>query len=316
MPEDDMVEMIDRYVSRTLRFVDRVSNGLGMNCQNAYVPCMKIRLVATSRGLVLAGLAFCHSAFADDEVREWRSTNGKSVRGELIEVRDGKAIIRPETRLIEAPLIKLAETDREIAIAWGKKQERIQADRAAADLLLAKSKPLGKALIGSTLIAKGKSLVPYELKNISKIEYVLLYLILPTTTGDVDNLNRLYKRLKNRYDNFEFIALASAKTTEEATALFIEAEIEFPVVLPNRLNGEGAQPLSQLYSRNVAPQIAVIDADGRIVSDSYRAQNPDDKKRGKEGEWTGPKQEMKQPLSDLQKLLRGASKGTGEDSDE
>lgn len=269
---------------------------------------MKIRSFAVPGCLAILSGAFLHLASADDNVREWRSSSGKVVRGELIAVRDGKAIIRPETKLIEAPLDKLAQSDREFAEAWGKKQEKLLADRAAADLLLAKTTPFGKALIGSTLIRKGKGLVPYEVKNISKLEYLLVYVTADGSTSDVDTLNRLYKRLKNRYDNVEFVAISYGESSEKVKEIFVDAEFDFPVAPPNMLRSEGTEMLRQLYSRKIAPQIAVLDSNGQIVSDSYRAPDPDAKERaGKDKEWKGPKQDMKQPITDLQKLLRASS---------
>ena len=277
---------------------------------------MKFRPFTLSGALTLALGAFYSVASADDNVREWRSASGAVVKGELIEVRDGKAIIRPATKLIEAPLDKLAQTDQEYVTAWAKKQERILADRAEADLLLAKTKPLGKALIGRTVIIRDKQLVPYEVKDVSMLDYVLLYLTQEGVTNDVDTLNRLYKRLKSRYDNVEFVAMSFGKTTAEANQTLVDAGVEFPIVPQNFLNSEGAEALSQLYTRKIVPQIAVIDAAGQIVADSYLAPDPDAKpKKGKEVEWTGPKQDMKQPIEDLQKLLRATSKA-GEDEKE
>ncbi|MCB1094994.1 MAG: hypothetical protein R3F19_15460 [Verrucomicrobiales bacterium] len=270
---------------------------------------MKFRFITLSQALILGSGAWLSAASADDTIREWRSASGSVVRGELIEVRDGKAIIRPETKLIEAPLDKLAQADQEYAAVWAKKQERIIADRAEADLLLAKTKPLGKALIGRTVTIRDKQLVPYEVKDVSKLDYVLLYLTQEGVTNDVDTLNRLYKRLKSRYDNVEFVAMAYGKTTTEANQALIDAGVEFPIAPQNMLNSEGAEALTQLYARKVVPQIAVIDAAGQIVADSYRAPDPDAKKKeGKSGEWTGPKQDLKEPVAELQKLLRALTK--------
>ncbi|MGK0186830.1 MAG: hypothetical protein ACI9R3_002614 [Verrucomicrobiales bacterium] len=283
---------------------------------NAYDPPMKIRSFVIPGCLTVVGLAFSHFASADDaedKVRGWRSASGTIIKGELIAVRDGKAIIRPETKLIEAPLSQLAKSDRELALAWEKKQIKILADREEADLLLAKSKPMGKALIDRTLIRKGKGLVPYNVKNTSKLDYLLVYVTSEGLTGDVDTLNRLYKRLKNRYDNFEFVAIAFGDSSEEVKDTFLEAGVEFPVSPPNMLRSEGAEFLRQLYSRKVAPQIAILDSSGQIVSDSYREADAEAKERAKKsgGEVKAPKQDLKKPLDDFQKLLRD-SYSTGE----
>ena len=275
---------------------------------------MKTRTALFAGCLAAAGWTFTPVILADEdnEVREWRSLSGKVIKGELIGVQDGKAIIRPETKLIHAPLHKLRESDRDFAEAWAKKQERLLADRAEADLLLAKSKPLGKALVGNTVKVQGKSIVPHTIKDISKVQFVLVYYSKAGAAGDVDSLNRLYKRLKNRYDNVEFVAIASTNSTAEADEFFIDAGIQFPAVRPNKLKGEGSRPLTQVFSRRVVPQIIVIDSTGKIVSDSYRAPDPEDKRQASsDGQWRGPKQDLKQPVEDLQKLLRAVSKGDG-----
>ena len=73
---------------------------------------MKTQSARIAFRLASAGCLLTAVVVADENSREWRSSSGKVVRGELVAVRDGKAIIRPETKLIEAPLDKLAETDR------------------------------------------------------------------------------------------------------------------------------------------------------------------------------------------------------------
>lgn len=218
------------------------------------VTIMKTPSTLIFGALALAGCTCLLSVSVADDVREWRSTNGKSVRGELIGVRDGKAIIRPETKLIEAPLSKLRETDREYVIKWGKRQEKFMADRAEADLLLAKSRPLGKALIGRTVIVNGRSVENFEIKNISKIEYVLIYFAREDAIRHIDELNRLYKRLKNRYDNFEFIALIVADTKAENDAVLVGEKVQFPAVRSGSLNTDDTKMLSQLYQRQIVPQ--------------------------------------------------------------
>jgi hypothetical protein len=267
----------------------------------------------------LAVLAIClgpvqHAPAQDgDKVRNWRSTNGKSIRGELIEVRDGKAIIRPATKLIEAPLDKLTQTDREYVEAWKVENEKLMKERAEADQIIAQQKPLGKALMGRTVIVKGKKVENYKVENIGKLKYVLLYRATDESNQHVDELNGLYRRLKSRYDSVEFIAIAYGKNAEKCDAFLINNEIKFPAVRMSSLNIQGVQPITQLFDRTVVPQIAVIDASGKIVSDSYNAPDPEKEKKrrnGKDGEWTGPKQDYKRAIDGIVKLLRDAAKKT------
>ena len=108
--------------------------------------------------LVAAGSAiiFPIDLVGDDSIRSWRSTGGKTIQGELVEVRDGKAIIRPAVKLIEAPLDKLSQTDQNFVRDWQKEREKELEARKEADQLLARSRPLGKMLIGRTVIGKGQ----------------------------------------------------------------------------------------------------------------------------------------------------------------
>ena len=271
---------------------------------------MKTRAFLSALGILFLCSGTTRIAFGD-EVRNWRSTNGKSIRGEIIDVRDGKAIIRPATKLIEAPLDKLVQSDREYIEKWQVEHERRKKELEQAEIMIAMQKPLGKALIGRTVIVKGRKVEQYKLKNVKKLKYVLLYRATPETNKHVGQLNKLYKRLRGRYDNFEFIAIGYGRSAKEADDFLLENEIEFPAVRMTSLNRQGVEPIAQLFDRPIVPQIAVIDASGKIISDSYVPEDPANrrkKKNSNDNEWTGPNQNYNTPMDDIAKLVRDAAK--------
>ena len=136
---------------------------------------------------------------------------------------------------------------------------------------------------------------------------MLLYFFNDETAKHAEDLTRLYKRLKGRYETFEFIALPYAEKSAEADELLIEHKINFPAVRRASWNGQGAEPIGKVLNRGVIPQIAVIDVEGNIVSDSYMAPDPDED-GGKNGQRSVPKQDYERPQKEIQKLLRDAAK--------
>jgi len=110
------------------------------------------------------------------EVRKWTSADdaSKTFEGEMTAAKGDTVTIKMKTgRVMNVPLSKLSQEDKDYVTAQAKAKEEAAATAAAAEKL--KSGEVAKAISGKTVILDGKKLKKHDVFAAKAPEYYLLY---------------------------------------------------------------------------------------------------------------------------------------------
>lgn len=158
----------------------------------------------------------------------------------------------------------------------------------------APSQELEKSVIQKNLedklvILQSGRLVPFENKKLDGVKYYAVYFSAhwcPPCRKFTPELVSFYKRMKNKYPEFELVFMSSDKGSKEMNAYMKEYYMRWPAVSFDLV--KGGTDLSKYQSGGI-PNLVLIDSEGNVLSSSYE-----------DGRYVGPQKVLK----DISKTLK------------
>ena len=232
-------------------------------------------------------LALLFPVSLQSEDRTWTSTTGSTMRGEIVGVKDGKALIRPVTPPKAVPISSLSKRDQEYIEQWQKDEAERIATARAIELERHMNTPLLKGLKGNLQrLDEDDKLVPYEPRDPGKLNLIAIYYSAATWDGKqvpnpvLKDLSKLYSRMLRRYSHFE-VVLYPLDTRETDVINFMKEEkITFPVMKHSEVMKEAGMAVRQPFPGTI-PALILLDRTGKMLVNSA------DRSKGKPTTWSG-----------------------------
>ncbi len=262
----------------------------------------RVALIGFLAGLTGGMAATAVEPSEADDYRLWKDTRGKAVKAKIVGVEDGKVILAPPVKNLEVPLSSLSPEDRALAEAWAKRasEDRSLLDNARLDQIF--NTPILKALRGSLYKFADGKLEPYAIEQPEELKWVAVYYTQSHDDQFVASLSKSYERLRRRTPAFEMVMI-SFDATEAAMLKYMKDEgVTFPVI-DLVLGKRGVSPeIQQAFNQKIVPQLTIFDTAGQVLATSYKSDED--------------RTQILDTLDELEKLLRSARRGGGDEAGE
>jgi len=159
-----------------------------------------------------------------------------------------------------------------------------------APLLSAAEGPVFSALKDDLVVADGKKLKKFDESALAQTKYYAIYYSAAwcgPCRAFTPDLVKWYKRNKNENPHFELIFVSSDRSEEDMAAYMKEDDMAWPALDFNK--NKSNRTLTQ-YAGNGIPCLVFVDAEGKVLSDSYEGKS-----------YVGPRK----VLADMEKTLKG-----------
>jgi len=140
-----------------------------------------------------------------------------------------------------------------------------------APLLSAAEGPVFSALKDDLVVADGKKLKKFDESALAQTKYYAIYYSAAwcgPCRAFTPDLVKWYKRNKNENPHFELIFVSSDRSEEDMAAYMKEDDMAWPALDFNK--NKSNRTLTQ-YAGNGIPCLVFVDAEGKVLSDSYEA---------------------------------------------
>ena len=232
-----------------------------------------------------AAIGLLCPSIASSQERTWTSTSGSTMRGEIVGVKDGKALIRPVTPAKPIPISSLSKRDQEFIENWQKEEAERLKTAKAIDLERHMNTPLLKAVKGNLQKMEDEKLVAYEIPNPGKLSLIAVYYTANKWEGKkvsnpaMKDLSKLYRRLVRRYPHFEMVLFPFDERETDLIEFMEEEEILFPTLKHAEVMKESGMALRATFGGSF-PVLMLLDREGKVLVNSA------DKEDGKPVTWS------------------------------
>ncbi len=144
-------------------------------------------------------------------------------------------------------------------------------------LLVARADTATNLINGHLVILQDGSLQPVDDSALDKIEYFALYYAAkwcPSCHTFTPKLVRFYNDYKPSHSNFELVFISEDNDSNAMLSYVKEMAMPWPVFKYNNLmhNGFGTfkAPGIESFGSDGIPDLVLVDASGKVLSDSYR----------------------------------------------
>lgn len=198
--------------------------------------------------------------WAEDEVRIWKDTYGRTFRAEIVSVKPGSVRLKNKDGVeIDFPTMRLLPESLAQVRDW-------EAAAAAAD----EPSDFGKKFYTKLIRVEDGKVQLFRPENLGLVKYYVFFIACsegPSCQQAIPRVAQFYKTYKPRHPEFELIYVSKDERKREAKEHMVTAQMPWPAIRYNMFD--------DLVTPNapVRPYLMVTDENGRKILDPYKIQN-------------------------------------------